>query len=54
MAISSAICSSFKQELLQGKHDFDSSGGDTFKVNTILIHQVETLLKLHYTQVQHL
>ena len=32
MAISSAICSSFKQELLQGKHDFDSSGGDTFKI----------------------
>ena len=32
MAISSAICSSFKQELLQGKHDFDSSGGDTVKI----------------------
>ena len=32
MAIQSAICSSFKQELLQGKHDFDSSGGDTFKI----------------------
>ena len=32
MAITSAICSSFKQELLQGKHDFDSSGGDTFKI----------------------
>ena len=32
MAISSAICSSFKQELLQGKHDIDSSGGDTFKI----------------------
>ena len=32
MAISSAVCSSFKQELLQGKHDFDSSGGDTFKI----------------------
>ena len=32
MAISSAICSSFKQELLQGKHDFDSSGGHTFKI----------------------
>ena len=32
MAISSAICSSFKQELLQGKHDCDSSGGDTFKI----------------------
>ena len=32
MAISSAICSSFKQELLQGKHNFASSGGDTFKL----------------------
>jgi hypothetical protein len=34
MAISSAICSSFKQELLQGHHDFDAnaSGGDTFKI----------------------
>ena len=31
MAISSAICSSFKQELLQGKHSFESSGGHTFK-----------------------
>ena len=32
MAISSAICSSFKQELLQGKHRFESSGGHTFKI----------------------
>ena len=32
MAISSAICSSFKQELLQGKHSFESSGGHTFKI----------------------
>ena len=32
MAITSAICSSFKQDLLQGKHDFDSSGGHTFKI----------------------
>ena len=32
MAISSAICSSFKQELLQGKHRFESSGGHTFKL----------------------
>ena len=31
MAITSAICSSFKQELLQGKHSFESSGGHTFK-----------------------
>ena len=32
MAISSAIWSSFKQELLQGKHSFESSGGHTFKL----------------------
>ncbi len=32
MAISSAICSSFKQELLQGKHSFESSGGHTFNL----------------------
>ena len=32
MAISSAICSSFKQQLLQGKHSFESSGGHTFKI----------------------
>jgi hypothetical protein len=34
MAITSAICSSFKQELLQGKHSLDTSGngGDTFKI----------------------
>lgn len=29
MAITSAICNSFKQELLEGIHDFD---GDTFKI----------------------
>jgi hypothetical protein len=32
MAITSAICNSFKQELLQGKHSFESSGGHTFKL----------------------
>ena len=34
MAISSAVCSSFKKELFQGFHDFDAngSGGDTFKL----------------------
>ncbi len=32
MANTSAICSSFKQELLQGKHSFESSGGHTFKL----------------------
>lgn len=32
MAISTAMCSSFKQELLQGKHSFESSGGHTFYI----------------------
>ena len=31
MAISQAVCNSFKQELLESKHDF-ASGGDTFKI----------------------
>lgn len=32
MAITQAMCSSFKQELLQGKHDFTNSTGHTFKL----------------------
>ena len=32
MANTSAICSSFNQELLQGKLSFESSGGHTFKL----------------------
>jgi len=32
MAISSAICNSFKKELLEGKHNFSSGSGDTFKI----------------------
>jgi hypothetical protein len=32
MAITQAMCTSFKDELLEGVHDFRSSGGDTFKV----------------------
>lgn len=31
MAITTAVCTSFKQELLTGTHNF-SNGGDTFKV----------------------
>ena len=31
MAISQAVCNSFKQELLERKHDF-ANGGDTFKI----------------------
>ena len=32
MAITSAVCTSFKVELLQGSHNFSASGGDTFKI----------------------
>ena len=32
MAITQAVCSSFKQELLSGTHNFSASGGDTFKI----------------------
>ena len=32
MAITSAICNSFKQEILVGTHDFTASSGDTFKI----------------------
>ena len=33
MAITTnAICNSFKKQLLAGEHDFDSAGGDTFKL----------------------
>ena len=32
MAISQAMCTSFKAELLKGVHDFSLSGGSTFKI----------------------
>ena len=32
MAITQAVANSFKKELLEGKHDFQYSGGDTFKL----------------------
>jgi len=32
MAISTAMCTSFKQELLEAKHNFLESGGNTFKL----------------------
>ena len=32
MAITSAICTSFKQEILVATHDFTASTGDTFKI----------------------
>lgn len=32
MAITSALCTSFKKELLERKHDFNVSGGHTFKL----------------------
>ena len=32
MAITSAICTSFKQQILVGTHDFTNTTGDTFKL----------------------
>ena len=32
MAITSAICTSFKQEILGGTHNFTATSGDTFKI----------------------
>lgn len=32
MAITQALCTSFKQEVLEGVHNFALSGGDTFKM----------------------
>jgi|TARA_R110001599_G_scaffold350580_1_gene580900 hypothetical protein len=32
MAITQAMCTSFKKELLEGKHNFLNSGGNTFKI----------------------
>jgi len=33
MAISQAMATSFKQELMQALHDFDNPGGNTFKIS---------------------
>jgi len=32
MAITQALCTSFKKELFEGTHDFDATTGDTFKI----------------------
>lgn len=32
MAITTAMCTSFKKQLLEGAHDFRLTGGDTFKL----------------------
>ena len=32
MAITSAVCNSFKQEVLQGIHNFTASSGNTFNI----------------------
>lgn len=32
MPITTAFCTSFKQQILQAQHDFDNPGGNTFKI----------------------
>ncbi len=55
MAITQAVCTSFKQELLVGTHDFTATTGDTFKIAlytfviflTYLLHQQLSLQEEH-------
>ena len=37
MAITTAMCTSFKGELLSATHDFDASGGNSFKLSLYAI-----------------
>ena len=37
MAITTAMCTSFKKELLEAVHNFKNSGGDTFKISLYAI-----------------
>lgn len=42
MAITSAMCTSFKQELLKGTHNFSAAAGDTFKMALIKVGMAGT------------
>ena len=42
MAITSAICTSFKKELLEGLMDFNASSGSTFKIALIKANAPQT------------
>tara|TARA_R100000005_G_scaffold85504_1_gene53981 strand:- start:1282 stop:1737 length:456 start_codon:yes stop_codon:yes gene_type:complete len=42
MAITSAICTSFKKELLEGLMDFNASSGSTFKIALIKANASQT------------
>ena len=50
MAIQQAVCNSFKQEILEGIHDFES-GGDEFKL-AYIIQQLTYQQLLQFTQQQ--
>ena len=52
MANTSAICSSFKQELLQGKHSFESSGGHTFKIALFDTEKVKNATKATKSKIR--
>lgn len=42
MAISTAMCTSFKKELLKAIHNFSQTGGDTFKIALIKVSPTGT------------
>jgi hypothetical protein len=43
MAITQAVCTSFKQELLVGTHNFTATSGDTFKIALYTLQLAERL-----------
>ena len=44
MAITSAICNSFKQEILEAEHNFTASTGNTFNLGQILISALTSFI----------
>jgi len=63
MAITSAICNSFKAEVLQALHNFTASSGNTFKLalytssatlNKFIMIQtvIEQFVQLHSVQIK--
>mgnify|MGYP003666170031 CR=1 FL=1 len=53
MAISQAMCTSFKKELLEGTHNFLASGGNSFKLAlytnsaSLVLQGLRVLVTLH-------
>ena len=55
MAITQAMCTSFKKELLEAKHNFLNSGGNDFKLalytSSATMSAATTAIQLHKKQL---